>query len=245
MFARMIDRLSGSALGSKPALSTLILWLGLASAVVGSAWAAPIFSAARSTDLASAPFSAAVGDLNNDGNLDVAIVHLFYSNTVSVLLGNGDGSLQTGVDYPTNPSPASVAIGDLNGDGKADLAVGNLTLGDPSVGTVTIMLGNGDGTFQPNSYPATGNGNRSVAIGDLNGDGKPDIVTANWLDGTTSVLLNNGSGSFQQKVDYNTGAGPYSVAVGDVSGDGTPDIVTANQGGGSLSVLLGNGNGTF
>ena len=293
MFARVIDRLSGSALGSKLALSTLILWLGLASAVVGSAWAAPIFSAARSTDLASAPFSAAVGDLNNDGNLDVATVHLFYSNTVSVLLGNGDSSFQTGVDYstgpspncvrigdlnndgkldlvttsgssptvwvlmgngdgtfqtkvdyPTNPNPVSVAIGDLDGDGKADLAVGNLTLGSPALGTVTIMLGNGDGTFQPNSYAATGNGNRSVAIGDLNGDGKPDIVTANWLDGTTSVLLNNGSGSFQPKVDYATGASPYSVAVGDVSGDGKPDIVTANQGG-SLSVFLGNGNGTF
>ena len=275
-------------------LSALILCVWLQGAFVGPGLAAPIFSAARSTDLASPPYSAAVGDLNNDGMLDAAVVHFSYSNTVSVLLGNGDGFFQTGVDYttgpspnclrigdlnndgkldlvttsgssptvwvlmgngdgtfqtkvdyPTNPNPVSVAIGDLDGDGKADLAVGNLTLGSPAVGTVTIMLGNGDGTFQPNSYAATGNGNRSVAIGDLNGDGKSDIVTANWLDGTTSVLLNAGSGLFLPKVDYDTGAGPYSVAVGDVSGDGKPDIVTANQGDGSLSVLLGNGNGTF
>jgi len=184
-----------------------------------------------------------IGDLNNDGKLDL-VTTSGSSPTVWVLMGNGDGTFQTKVDYPTNPSPVSVAIGDLNGDGNADLAVGNLTLGDPSVGTVTIELGNGDGTFVPTYYPATGNGNRSVAIGDLNGDGHPDIATANWLDGTTSVLLNNGNGSFQPKVDYNTGAGPYSVAVGDVSGDGKPDIVTANQGG-SLSVFLGNGNGTF
>ena len=291
MFARVIDRLSGSALGPKVALSALILWLGLASAVVGSAWAAPIFSAARSTDLASAPFSAAVGDLNNDGNLDVAIAHYISGNTVSVLLGNGDGTFQAGVDYPTgpspncvrigdlnndgkldlvttsgssptvwvlmgngdgtfqsgvdyttNPAPVSVAIGDLNGDGNADLAVGNLTVVS-GLGTVTILLGNGDGTFPSGTPYATGNGNKSVAIKDLNADGKPDIVSANYLGGTASVLIGNGNGTFQPKVDYLTGASPYSVALDDVSGDGKPDIVTAN--GGSLSVLLGNGNGTF
>ncbi len=149
MFARVIDRLSGSALGSRLALSALILWLGLASAVVGSAWAAPIFSAARSTDLASPPYSAAVGDLNNDGNLDVAAVHLFYSNTVSVLLGNGDGSFQTGVDYSTGPSPNCVRIGDLNNDGKLDLVT---TSG--SSPTVWVLMGNGDGTFQTKvDYP--------------------------------------------------------------------------------------------
>src|SRR5437764_56623 len=143
MFARMIDRLSSNALGSKLALSALILWLGLASAEVGSAWAAPIFSAARSTDLASAPFSTAVGDLNNDGKLDVAVVHLFYSNTVSVLLGNGDGSFQTGVDYTTGPSPNCVRIGDLNNDGKLDLVT---TSG--SSPTAWVLLGNGGVTFQ-------------------------------------------------------------------------------------------------
>ena len=291
-FARLINRLSGRALRSKLPLLTLILCLVLGGAVVGSAWAAPSFSAARSTDVASLPYSVAVGDLNNDGKLDVAVVHFFSPSTVSVLLGNGDGTFQTGVDYSTgpnpncvrmgdlnndgkldlvttsgstptvwvlmgngdgtfqtkvdyttNPAPVSVAIGDLNGDGNADLAVGNVTLGSPAVGTVTIMLGNGDGTFPSGTPYATGNGNKSVAIKDLNADGKPDIVSANYLDGTASVLIGNGNGTFQPKVDYLTGASSYSVALDDVSGDGKPDIVTAN--GGSVSVLLGNGNGTF
>jgi flagellar hook assembly protein FlgD len=252
----------------------------------------PIFSAARSTDLAKPPVSVAVGDLNNDGNLDVAVVHFSSASTVSVLLGNGDGTFQDAVDYSTgpspncvrmgdlnndgkldlvttsgssatvwvlmgngdgtfqtkadyttNPAPGSVAIGDLNGDGNADLAVGNITLGSPAVGTVTVLLGNGDGTFPSGTPYATGNGNKSVAIKDLNADGKPDIVSANYLDGTASVLIGNGNGTFQPKVDYLTGASSYSVALDDVSGDGKPDIVTAN--GGSVSVLLGNGNGTF
>ena len=100
-FASVIDRLSGCALRSKLPLSALILCAGVGGAVVGSAWAAPSFRAARSTDLASPPYSLAAGDLNNDGNLDVAVVHFFSGNTVSVLLGNGDGLFQTGVDYST------------------------------------------------------------------------------------------------------------------------------------------------
>src|SRR5204862_6657390 len=163
------------------------------------------FQAAVAYSTGPAPNCLRIGDLNNDGKLDL-VTTSGSSPTVWVLMGNGDGTFQTKVDYPTNPNPVSVAIGDLNGDGNADLAVGNLTLGSPSLGTVTIRLGNGDGTFQPNPYAPPGNGNRSVAIGDLNGDGKPDIVTANGLDGTTSVLLNDGSGSFQPKVDYATGA---------------------------------------
>ena len=292
-FARVIDRLWCSAASSKQPLSALILCVGLGAAV-GSAWADPNFSAARSFDLAHPPYSATVGDLNNDGKLDVAVVHQSYASTVSVLLGNGDGTFQPAVDfstgnspncvrvgdlnndgnldlvttsgssatvwvllgngngtfqaamdYATNPAPVSVAIGDLNSDGKADLVVGNLTV-ISGLGTVSILLGNGDGTFQFSVPYATGNGNRSVAIKDLNNDGKPDIVTANWLNSTASVLLNNGSGTFQPKVDYTTGGAPYSVAVDDVTGDGKPDIVTANQGdGGTVSVLLGNGNGTF
>jgi VCBS repeat protein/FG-GAP repeat protein len=291
-FASVIDRLSGCAPRSKLALSALILCAGVEGAVVGSAWAAPLFMAARSTDLASPPYSVAVGDVNNDGNLDVAVVHFSSASTVSVLLGNGDGTFQDAVDYSTgpspncvrmgdlnndgkldlvttsgssytasvligngngtfqnkvdygtNPNPSSVAIGDLNGDGNADLAVGNLTVVS-GLGTVSILLGDGFGTFTSNyAFPATGNGNRSVAIGDLNGDGKPDIATANYLDGTTSVLLGNGNGTFQPKMDYATAGSPYSVAIADVSGDGKLDIVVGC--GGAVSVLLGNGNGTF
>ncbi|TMQ63789.1 MAG: VCBS repeat-containing protein [Candidatus Eisenbacteria bacterium] len=148
-------------------LSALILCVWLQGAFVGPGLAAPIFSAARSTDLASPPYSAAVGDLNNDGMLDAAVVHFSYSNTVSVLLGNGDGFFQTGVDYTTGPSPNCLRIGDLNNDGKLDLVT---TSG--SSPTVWVLMGNGDGTFQTKvDYPTNPNP-VSVAIGDLDGDGK-------------------------------------------------------------------------
>src|SRR5262249_42072387 len=103
------------------------------------------------------------------------------ANTISVLLGNGDGSLQAQVTYATGSFPSSVAIGDLNGDGKPDLVVGNQV-----AGTISVLLGNGDGTFHPQStYTGTG-ANTFIALGDLNGDGRPALVTD-----AVSVLLND------------------------------------------------------
>jgi hypothetical protein len=194
------------------------------------------------------PYSVAIGDLNGDGRPDVVTANI-WADTVSVLLGNGDGTLQPKQDYATGSAPRAVAIGDLNGDGKPDLVA-------PSAGAVSVLLGNGDGTFQAKQDYATGAGPFSVSIGDLNGDGLPDIVTSNYGSQNVSVLLGNGDGTFQAKHDYATGApNPDSVAVADVNGDGVPDLVTANQNWGSswsysaepagISVLLGNGDGTF
>ena len=84
-----------------------------------------------------------------------------------------------------------------------------------------------------------------MAVGDVNGDGKPDIVVANDDSNTVSVLLGNGNGTFQAQQTFATGTDPSSVAVGDVNGDGKPDLVVANDGSNTVSVLLGNGNGTF
>jgi 6-phosphogluconolactonase (cycloisomerase 2 family) len=84
-----------------------------------------------------------------------------------------------------------------------------------------------------------------VAVGDFNGDGKPDLVTANYWSGNVSVLLGNGDGSFQAHVDYGAGSGPSSVAVRDFNGDAKPDLAVANYGSNNVSVLLGNGDGTF
>jgi len=133
-----------------------------------------------------------------------------------------------------------VAIGDLNGDGKPDLAVAN-----ESGGSVSVLLGNGDGTFGAKSDYGAGSLPSSVAIGDLNGDGKPDLAVANESDGTVSVLLGNGNGTFGAKSDYATGRNPYSVAIGDLNGDGKPDLAVANFLPNTVSVLLGNGDGTF
>ena len=189
------------------------------------------------------PFSVAIGDFNGDGKPDVAVANR-GSNNVSVLLGNGDGTFQSHVDYPVNSGargPFSVAIGDLNGDGIADLATANI-----STSTVSVLLGNGDGTFRTHVDYATDNNPFWVAIGDLNGDGKPDLVSSN-ADGsnTVSVLLGNGDGTLQPHVDYATGDNPLSVAIGDFNGDGKPDLVTGDQVGTKVSVLPGTGDGTF
>jgi hypothetical protein len=188
----------------------------------------------------SRPQSVAIGDLNGDGKPDLAVAN-WGSNTVSVLLGNGDGTFGAATDFGTGDFPYSVAVGDLNGDGKPDLAVANYYSS-----TVSVLLGNGDGTFGAKSDYGTGPALRSVAIGDLSGDGKPDLVTADFVfPGTVSVLLGDGDGTFGAATDFGTGDWPHSVAIGDLNGDGKPDLATANRQALTVSVLLGNGDGTF
>ncbi len=158
---------------------------------------------------------------------------------------HGAVGFQTAQSYPVGTNPMAVALGDFNGDSKVDLAVVNF--GDPTVndnGSVSILLGNGGGTFQPANNVVAGTNPSSIAVGDFNGDGRVDIVTVN-SDNTVSALLGNGDGTFRAHVDYGTGSGPDFVAVGDFNSDGRPDLVVTNSSGGSVSVLLGNGDGTF
>ncbi len=154
---------------------------------------------------------------------------------------------QPPMNYPVGTAPRAVASGDFNGDGKLDLVVANS--GNPAVGddgNVSILLGNGDGTFQPANNIAAGKSPFSIAVGDFNGDNRLDVVVANNSSNTVSVLLGNGNGTFQTHVDYATatGTGPNSVAVRDFNGDQKLDLaVTAPFN--VVSVLLGNGDGTF
>src|SRR5476651_477090 len=148
------------------------------------------------------------------------------------------------VDFATGNGPISVAIGDLDGDGKPDLAVANQGSATISVLRNTSVSGSiTSGSFAPKVDFATGNSPSSVAIGDLDGDGRPDLAVANGSSSTVSVLLNTSvsgsitSGSFAAKVDFATGAQPESVAVGDLDGDGKPDLVTANRIDHTVSVL--------
>ncbi len=192
----------------------------------------------------SNPQSVAVGDLNGDSKPDLAVAYCSI-NQVSVLLGNGNGTFGTKVDYAAGICPSSVAIGDLNRDSKPDLAIADYGSGSGSATTMSVLLGNGDGTFGAKVEYGAGIRPQSVAIGDLNGDINPDLAVANSGSNTVSVLLGNGNGTFGAKVDYGTGSTPYSVAIGDLNGDSKPDLSVANGLSNTVSVLLGNGDGTF
>ena len=133
--------------------------------------------------------------------------------------------------------PLSVAVGDFNGDGKPDLAVAN-----EASGNVSVLLGNGDGSFQAAQDFAAGDTPVFVAVGDFNGDGVEDLAVAN-LDvssNNVSVLLGIGDGSFQTAQDFGAGRAPDSVVVGDFNGDGKPDLAVANQSSNNVSVLINN-----
>jgi FG-GAP-like repeat len=174
--------------------------------------------------------------------LFVAVLAILFSLSPAT---HGAVGFQTAQSYPVGTNPRAAAVGDFNKDGKMDLAVVNF--GDPSVndnGSVSILRGNGDGTFQPANNLVAGKNPSSIAVGDFNGDGRVDIVTVN-SGNTVSALLGNGDGTFQTHVDYGTGSGPDFVAIGDFNSDGRPDLVITNSGGGSVSVLLGSGDGTF
>ncbi len=220
------------------------------------------FGPAEFINLNMTPDSIAVGDLNGDGNLDVVVVD-WYLNTINVLLGNGDGTFQPPVTYASGGYElGSVAIGDLTGNGILDLVVANecqnygcMEGGD---GVVSVLLGNGDGSFQPAvSYDSGGRDiyYTSVAIGDLTGNGIPDLVVINFCPSagnctysTVGVLLGNGDGTFRTAITSNAGLGPASVAIADLNGDGKPDLVLAggcNNPPSCMNVLLGNGDGTF
>jgi hypothetical protein len=148
------------------------------------------------------------------------------------------------VFYDAASGPTYIAAADFNGDSNVDLATANR-----NANSTSVLLGNGNGTFQPaNSYP-TGQNAAFVAVGHFNGDARPDLAVANAFSNTVSILIANGNGTMQPAVNYAAGPWPLSIAVGDFNQDTYLDVAVANSDPGSISgaftVLLGNGNGTF
>ncbi|PYV68200.1 MAG: hypothetical protein DMG96_37125 [Acidobacteria bacterium] len=216
------------------------------TASASSSTAGQLFQIASEYSTGVGPISPAIADFNGDGKLDVAVAN-YTDNTVSLLLGKGDGTFQQQVSFATGIQPVSVAVEDFDHDGRLDLAVGNFCT-DPSCvsSSISILLGNGDGTFRArHDFPAAFIPD-SIAVTDLNGDGREDLVIANFSD-TVSVMLGNGDGTFQPPVNYpvSTNSGPIGIVVGDFNRDHKPDVATTNFISGLVSVLMGNGDGTL
>jgi FG-GAP-like repeat len=227
---------------SREAFVVIVVGLGLAltSPVAGAQ--SYLFDEAGLTT-GNGPAGVIVADFNHDHRLDLAVTNV-DDNTVSVFLGTRSGGFTAKVDYATGVSPGALVSSDFRGNGKADLAVVNeYESGTP--GTVSILLGNGDGTFQTHVDYPVGNYPVGIVAADFNGDGKTDLAVVNNTDSTVSILFGNGDGTFQSQILVSVGTEPTSLGSGDFNGDGKVDLITSNVGAGTVTVLLNKGNGSF
>ncbi len=209
---------------------------------------APSFAVQETFSVGSNPYSVAVGDFNGDGRPDIVVANRNTAGTVTILLnttapGATVPSFAAPQTFAVGNTPYSVAVGDFNDDGRPDLAVANFGSGTASVLMDTTAAGATTLSFAAQQTFAVGASPISVAVGDFNGDGKPDLVVANHGSNTVSVLTDTTAAgattaSFAPQQTFNVGSLPYSVAVGDFNGDGKPDLVVANEGVGTVSVLM-------
>jgi len=193
------------------------------------------------------PVGAVTADLNHDGHLDVITTNN-SSNDISVLLGNGDGTFQPAESFVAGAGPTALVVGDFNGDGRLDVAVADGGDGNVKEQGVSILLGNGDGTFQAPIFYQTGTYPSSIVAGDFTGNGVLDLAIANYYSDDVSILLGDGHGGFQTLTPIPLGdqAGdPVSIVAGDFTGNGVLDLAVAEQSTDSVSILQGDGHGGF
>ena len=184
-------------------------------------------------------YGVVTGDFNGDGKPDFATAGL--DGNVGVWINDGAGKFKQPLLYPTGGSPRSLVTGDFNGDGIADIAVALLQGQASGIG---VLIGVGDGSFQPFVTYLLGTHQTALAVADFNGDGKSDIAAASTDDRVVTILLGKGDGTFLTMGIYPS-VNAQNVSVGDFNKDGKPDFVVANSGSILISVFLGNGDGTF
>jgi hypothetical protein len=203
------------------------------------------FTAGQKLDVGQTPFAITAGDFNGDGILDVAVANS-SDGTVETLLGNGDGTFTALQTLTVGVEPQALAVADLTGDGRFDLAVadGGSRAG-AAPGDVTVLVGNGDGTFHIGQRVTVGTYPFSVVPADLTGDGQLDLVVADLYSDDVRVLVGNGHGSFQALPPIAVGNEPLAVTAADFNGDGRIDLAAADENSDDVTVVLNDGNLSF
>jgi hypothetical protein len=204
------------------------------------------FGFPQNATLPASPNAVVVADLNGDGTLDLVIplgtVGASPDHMVGVLIGNGLGAFSASSNVTVGLYPIGAAVGDLNSDGTRDIATVNYT-----DGSVSVLLGNGTGAFgAATSFDVKGNSPapngflnpNAIALGDLNADGKHDIVVSTYQSQSIAALFGDGAGHFSSPSFFSGGSYPSSISLGDLNIDGQPDIVSTNMVSDDLSVYL-------
>ena len=205
------------------------------------------FAPATSVSTGVSPVGIVLEDLDEDGHRDIAVTlggdgAIAAPNGIEFHAGTGTGAFGPPTLWSTGNAPGVLTSGDWNGDSRLDLATSDR---ESQTHGMSIVLGHGDGTFGVVRRFRTGDGPTAVDVGDLNGDGRPDLVTANGGGESISVGLGNGDGTFGAREDFPAGPGPSGLALGDFDGNGALDVAVSNGDSADVSVRLGAGNGAF
>ncbi|NJK73659.1 MAG: DUF4347 domain-containing protein [Microcoleus sp. SU_5_6] len=199
------------------------------------------FGTATNFAVGSNPVFVTSGLFNNDNFPDLTVANA--SGNISILLGNGTGGFGTATNFTAGNTPISIATGNFNADNFLDLAVVNAN--PAGTGTVSILLGNGTGSFDAAPNVIVGLIPAAVVVGNFNADTFPDLAVVNSVSNNISIVLGNGSGGFSAPTNFGAGTNPNSLALGDFNGDNLSDIAVVNGGSNNVSILLGNGTGGF